>query len=206
MDRTFYYRHIPSPIGPLLLTSRGKALTGLYMTGLEEAAEPRPGVRWIQDDTVFREIRRQIEAYFDGVSSGFHLALDLAGTAFQRRVWHELCKIPYGSAISYAELARRIGQPSASRAVGSANGQNPIAIIVPCHRVIASGGGLGGYGGGLERKRWLLEHEAAALARHPEWGVETPAEVSSFTFAGSHEHNNTRFNRQRKLNPDRLFD
>ncbi|MGO9596836.1 MAG: methylated-DNA--[protein]-cysteine S-methyltransferase [Isosphaeraceae bacterium] len=157
----------------MLLTSSGKALTGLYMTGLEEAAEPRPEVRWIQDDTVFREICRQLEAYFDGVSSGFHLALDLAGTAFQRRVWHELCKIPYGSAISYAELARRIGQPTASRAVGSANGQNPIAIIVPCHRVIASGGGLGGYGGGLERKRWLLEHEAAALARHPEWHPES---------------------------------
>ena len=81
----------------------------------------------------------------------------------------ELCKIPYGTAISYAELARRIGQPSASRAVGGANGQNPISIIVPCHRVIGADGGLGGYGGGLDRKRWLLEHEAEVLARHPEW-------------------------------------
>jgi methylated-DNA-[protein]-cysteine S-methyltransferase len=168
MDRTIYYRHIPSPIGTLLLTSSGEALTGLSMIEFEKAAAPQPGVRWIEDDAVFREICRQLDAYFDGVSRGFDLALDLAGTAFQRRVWHELCKIPYGSTISYAELARRIGQPSASRAVGAANGQNPIAIIVPCHRVIASGGGLGGYGGGLDRKRWLLEHEATALARHPE--------------------------------------
>ena len=142
------------------------------MTGLEKAVAPRPEVPWIQDNTVFREICRQLEAYFESVSFGFDLELDLAGTAFQRRVWHELCKIPYGSAVSYAELARRIGQPSASRAVGSANGQNPIAIIVPCHRVIASGGGLGGYGGGIDRKQWLLEHEATALARHPEWLTE----------------------------------
>jgi methylated-DNA-[protein]-cysteine S-methyltransferase len=150
------------------------------MIEFEKAAAPRPGVRWIQDDAVFRESCRQLEAYFDGVSSGFDLALDLSGTPFQRRVWHELCKVPYGSVISYAELARRIGQPSASRAVGSANGQNPIAIIVPCHRVIASGGGLGGYGGWLDRKRWLLEHEATALARHPEWRTE------SFSTATTH--------------------
>jgi O-6-methylguanine DNA methyltransferase len=92
-------------------------------------------------------------------------------------------------------LASRIGRPSASRAVGSANGRNPIAIIVPCHRVIASGGGLGGYGGGLDRKRWLLEHEATALARHPEWRVEAPAEASSSTFANSCEQGSSRSSR-----------
>ncbi len=95
--------------------------------------------------------------------------MTLAGTPFQRRVWQELCTIPYGRAISYAELARRIGQPGSSRAVGGANGRNPISIIVPCHRVIAADGGLGGYGGGLDRKVWLLEHESEALARHPGW-------------------------------------
>src|SRR5207244_12225923 len=94
------------------------------------------------------------------------------GTLFQRRVWDELCRIPYGRAISYAALARRIGQPGASRAVGRANGQNPVSIIVPYHRVIGADGGLGGYGGGLDRQRWLLELEAEGLARHPEWQAE----------------------------------
>ena len=112
---------------------------------------------------------QQLTAYFEGDLESFDLAMTLAGTPFQKRVWHELCNIPYGRAISYAELARRIGQPGSSRAVGGANGRNPISIIVPCHRVIGADGGLGGYGGGLDRKRWLLEHEAEVLARHPHW-------------------------------------
>ena len=94
----------------------------------------------------------QLTAYFEGELQSFNVAMTLAGTPFQKRVWQELCNIPYGRAISYAELARRIGQPGSSRAVGGANGRNPISIIVPCHRVIGADGGLGGYGGGLDRK------------------------------------------------------
>jgi methylated-DNA-[protein]-cysteine S-methyltransferase len=172
MDKTMYYRHLSSPLGKLLLTSDGQALTGLHMSRLAEASAPEPAATWRRDDAVFREVCEQLAAYFEGESMSFDLPLDLAGTPFQRRVWDELCRIPYGQAISYAALARRIGQPSASRAVGGANGQNPVAIIVPCHRVIGADGGLGGYGGGLDRKRWLLELEAEGLARHPEWQEE----------------------------------
>jgi methylated-DNA-[protein]-cysteine S-methyltransferase len=172
MDKIIYYRQFPSPIGKLLLTCDGRALTGLFMTRLAEASAPEPGVRWIQDDGPFRTVCNQLTSYFEGDLVTFELDLELSGTPFQRRVWQELRRIPIGLAISYAELARRIGKPGSSRAVGGANGQNPVSIIVPCHRVIGSDGGLGGYGGGLDRKRWLLEHEAEVLARHPEWRTD----------------------------------
>ena len=128
-----------------------------------------PEGAWKQDKALFVSVVQQLEAYFAGESVSFDLPLQMDGTAFQRRVWQALCNIPFGHTISYIELARRVGNPRASRAVGGANGKNPIAVIVPCHRVIAAGGGLGGYGGGPDRKRWLLEHEASVLARHPEW-------------------------------------
>jgi methylated-DNA-[protein]-cysteine S-methyltransferase len=169
MDKILFYRHLSSPLGSLLLTSDGTALTGLFMTRLAERSAPDASARWTQDDAPFREVCEQLNAYFEGEATSFGLELNLVGTPFQRRVWRELCNIPYGCAISYAELARRIGQPGSSRAVGGANGRNPISVIVPCHRVIGADGGLGGYGGGLDRKRWLLEHEAEVLARHPEW-------------------------------------
>jgi methylated-DNA-[protein]-cysteine S-methyltransferase len=169
MDKTVLYRQLSSPLGKLLLTSDGQALTGLFMTRLAEGSAPEFGSTWRQSDEPFRAVCAQLTAYFEGEAHGFDLAMELAGTPFQKRVWRELCSIPYGCAISYAELARRIGQPGSSRAVGGANGRNPISIIVPCHRVIAADGGLGGYGGGLDRKRWLLEHEAEVLARHPQW-------------------------------------
>jgi methylated-DNA-[protein]-cysteine S-methyltransferase len=169
MDRILFYRHLSSPLGKLLLTSDGRSLTGLFMTRLAEDSAPEMTARWRQDDAPFREVREQLEAYFDGEATRFDVAMDLAGTSFQQKVWRELSAIPYGTAISYLELARRIGQPTASRAVGGANGRNPISIIVPCHRVIAADGTLGGYGGGLDRKRWLLDHEAEGLVRHPEW-------------------------------------
>jgi methylated-DNA-[protein]-cysteine S-methyltransferase len=168
MDKILFYRHLSSPLGKLLLTSDGQSLTGLFMTRLAERSAPEAEARWKQDDAPFREAVEQLNAYFEGEATSFDLPLNMVGTSFQRRVWRELCKIPFGRAISYAELARRIGQPSASRAVGGANGRNPVSIIVPCHRVIGADGGLGGYGGGLDRKRWLLEHEAEVLARHPE--------------------------------------
>ena len=154
-----FYCHLPSPIGALLLTSDGAALTGLYM-------EPHDiGADWRHDDAVLRPAVKQVQAYFAGELRDFDLSLVCQGTAFQRHVWDALRAIPYGETISYGELARRIGRPTASRAVGAANGCNPISIIVPCHRVIGANGTLTGYGGGLDRKRWLLEHETAVVAR-----------------------------------------
>jgi methylated-DNA-[protein]-cysteine S-methyltransferase len=151
-----YFSLFASPLGDLLLVSDGEALMGLHMTG---RAAPEPG--WLRDDEPFREVRAQLTEYLAGERRTFDLPLRLLGTPFQRRVWDELRRIPFGETISYAELARRVGQPGAARAVGSANGRNPIGLIIPCHRVIAADGGLGGYGGGLDRKRWLLRHEAA---------------------------------------------
>lgn len=175
MSDQVYYRYYSSPIGRILLTSDGTALTGLYMAEPADSSAPEPGAEWKRDDSKFVAVCGQLDAYLSGELTDFDLPLRPKGTTFQRRVWQELCKIPYGRTISYLELARRIGQPTASRAVGGANGRNPISIIVPCHRVIASGGGLGGYGGGLDRKRWLLEHEAENLARHPR-RTSTPSE------------------------------
>jgi methylated-DNA-[protein]-cysteine S-methyltransferase len=165
-----YYTEIPSPIGPLLLTSDGQALTGLHMHDAA-AADPldpwrgwgldhRPGT-WIADDTAapFPATRDQLTAYFAGDRTTFDLPLALHGTDFQRRVWAALLTIPYGTTTSYGELARRLGNPNGSRAVGLANGQNPVAIIVPCHRVIGADGKLTGYGGGLPRKAALLDFE-----------------------------------------------
>lgn len=175
MSNAMCFRYLSSPIGTLLLTSNGQGLNGLHMTGLAGDRAPVPEAAWKQDDTAFVSVVQQLEAYFAGEALSFDVSLVMDGTSFQRRVWQELCQIPYGRTISYIELARRVGHPRASRAVGGANGKNPIAVIVPCHRVIAAGGGLGGYGGGLDRKRWLLDHEAAVLARHPEWRPDAPA-------------------------------
>jgi methylated-DNA-[protein]-cysteine S-methyltransferase len=151
-----------SPIGDLLLVSNGEALTSVYMEG-HSAPEGEAG--WRRDDALLEPAREQLRAYFAGRLFEFDLPLVPQGTVFQRRVWSELRGIPFGSTVSYAEIARRLGQPTAVRAVGAANGRNPIAIIVPCHRVIGANGTLVGYGGGLDRKQWLLRHEAATVAR-----------------------------------------
>jgi methylated-DNA-[protein]-cysteine S-methyltransferase len=153
------FTYLESPIGRLLLTSDGSALTGLYM----ETSRKEPSrVGWIEDPQVapLPEAVRQLTEYFAGRRREFDLPLRFEGTPFQQRVWRELTAIPYGETWSYGELAKRINQPSASRAVGLANGRNPISILVPCHRVIGANGSLTGYGGGLERKRWLLAHES----------------------------------------------
>jgi methylated-DNA-[protein]-cysteine S-methyltransferase len=151
------YAYMPSPVGRLLLAGDERALRSLLFVDGRHPAGPEPG--WQPADAPFREAVRQLEAYFAGELTEFTLPLAPAGTAFQRSVWTALCDIAYGETISYGELARRIGKPQAVRAVGAANGQNPIAIVVPCHRVIGSNGALTGYGGGLERKGWLLAHE-----------------------------------------------
>ena len=156
---TTYYSWIESPIGRLLVTGDGQALTRLYMRSKKYSCRPQSG--WRRDDAVFRQAREQLDAYFAGERFSFDLPLAPAGSAFQKTVWDALRDIPYGRTESYGELARRIGFPNGARAVGMANGQNPISIIVPCHRVIGADGSLTGYGGGLERKRWLLAHEGA---------------------------------------------
>src|SRR5205823_1056391 len=149
-------------------TSDGDALTGLYMTVSTHG--PAVGEGWVRKDDAapFPEAKRQLAAYFDGVLTEFDLPLALDGTEFQKRVWRALLNIPYGQTISYGELARRIGNPNGSRAVGLANGRNPISIIVPCHRVIGANGKLVGYGGGLPRKEALLNFEFAVLAGGPQ--------------------------------------
>jgi methylated-DNA-[protein]-cysteine S-methyltransferase len=154
---------VDSPIGPLTLVAADGALAGLYM----ERHRYRPAQETFgdRDDTPFAEATEQLEEYFAGRRTDFDLPLAPAGTEFQRRVWDELRTIPYGQTMSYGELARRLGRPSAARAVGMANGRNPISIIVPCHRVIGSAGDLTGYGGGLERKRHLLDFERRVSGR-----------------------------------------
>lgn len=156
-----FYTYYDSPVQPLLLTSDGTALTGLYM--VEHRHGPEVGADWAErpDAEPFEETKRQIAAYFAGQLTEFNLPLAPQGTEFQRRVWQELQHIPYGATLSYGELARRLGSPNASRAVGLANGRNPISIIVPCHRVIGANGKLVGYGGGLSRKESLLSLEAS---------------------------------------------
>jgi methylated-DNA-[protein]-cysteine S-methyltransferase len=157
MDKSTYYDMMQSPIGELMLVTDGKALTGLYMNNQKHVARRAKAVR---DEAMLKRPRALLQAYFAGELRAFDLPLAAEGTPFQQRVWRALCDIPYGETISYGELARRIGQPKAARAVGLANGQNPISIVVPCHRVIGANGSLTGYGGGLERKRWLLAHES----------------------------------------------
>lgn len=156
MDLT-YCRTVDSPIGPLTLAGHDSWLTNLVME--DQAHPPQGRASWVQDQRAFSEIVAQLDAYFAGELTAFDVAFCLEGTPFQRRVWGVLCEIPYGETRSYGEVAGRIGQPSASRAVGLANGRNPLAVIVPCHRVIGADGTLTGYGGGLERKRALLELE-----------------------------------------------
>jgi methylated-DNA-[protein]-cysteine S-methyltransferase len=143
---------IPSPVGPLHLAADGDSLAMCSFT--EVPGEPAP---------ILDEAARQLAAYFAGKLRAFTLPLAPAGTAFQRKVWTALAAIPFGVKRSYQDIARAIGQPSAVRAVGMANGANPIAIIIPCHRVIGADGSLTGYGGGLPRKKWLLGHESGDL-------------------------------------------
>ena len=153
----FRYARIPSPLGPLLLVGTGDALTAIGLPSGRDGFEPDS--IWIETAAPFAEARRQLEAYFAGTLRQFDLRLEPAGTPFQQRVWQALLEIPYGETVSYSELARRIGRPSAVRAVGAANGRNPLAIVIPCHRVIGSDGRLVGYGGGLPAKSALLALE-----------------------------------------------
>jgi methylated-DNA-[protein]-cysteine S-methyltransferase len=155
--RDITHRVTDSPIGPLTLVAHDGVLAGLYMD--DQRHRPDPSRHGRPDRAAFDAAVDQLDDYFAGRRTAFDLPIALAGTDFQRAVWGELQRIPYGQTISYGELARRIGRPGASRAVGLANGRNPIAIIVPCHRVIGAGGRLVGYGGGPVRKQHLLDLE-----------------------------------------------
>lgn len=160
-DATLQTR-VVTPIGTITLTSNGRALTRLWLTDTDlvaHATDPS------DEDAVLAAAREQLEAYFDSRLRQFDLPLEPQGTEFQQRVWDSLKRIPFGETISYAELARRVDKPKAVRAVGAANGRNPLMIIVPCHRVIGADGSLTGFGAGIERKRWLLDHETRVVQR-----------------------------------------
>ncbi|MEU2778769.1 methylated-DNA--[protein]-cysteine S-methyltransferase [Streptomyces sp. NPDC007162] len=149
-----------SPYGPLTLVAEDGTLCGLYMA--EQRHRPPEETFGDRDDDLFAEAEEQLAAYFAGELKAFTLELRLNGTPFQRSVWDQLTRIPYGETRTYGELADALGNPQASRAVGLANGRNPVGIIVPCHRVIGADGNLTGYGGGLPRKQRLLDFERGA--------------------------------------------
>jgi methylated-DNA-[protein]-cysteine S-methyltransferase len=159
---TVFYTKIESPVGPLLLAGDAR---GLHLVSFEKSKRAEsPQKDWKQDRTPFGEVIRQLHAYFRGELKSFDLPLTLEGTEFQLCVWRTLRTIPYGETISYGQLAQRIGNPKAVRAVGLANGCNPIPIIIPCHRVIGSKGSLTGFGGGLANKKRLLALESRQMA------------------------------------------
>jgi len=147
------YAILPSPVGDLLLTAEAEGLTGLLMAPFEVSES------WERDEERFAFVGAQLDAYWSGTRQSFDVPVDLRGSAFQLRVWQALTEIPYGTTISYGELARRAGKGRAARAAGAACGRNPVSIIVPCHRVVGASGVLTGYGGGIDRKRALLELE-----------------------------------------------
>jgi methylated-DNA-[protein]-cysteine S-methyltransferase len=152
------YTTMKSPIGPLLLAGDERGLRLVhFVTGRRPKSPDRD---WIEDKSPFKEVIRQMQSYFEAKLTDFDVPLVLEGTEFQLQVWRNLRKIPYGETISYGQLAKRIGNPDAARAVGLANGSNPIPIIIPCHRVIGSNGSLTGFGGGLPVKKKLLALES----------------------------------------------
>jgi methylated-DNA-[protein]-cysteine S-methyltransferase len=159
---TFYYKLMPSPVGELLLVAGPRGLTNIVYPN--DRGSHVPLQQWKEGGSVCHAAAQQLKEYFGGIRNTFDLPLDPHGTPFQQRVWRALLAIPYGETISYGELARRIGRPTSQRAVGAANGQNPLPIVVPCHRVIGSNGSLTGYGGGLPIKQHLLELESAPVA------------------------------------------
>ena len=153
------YTHVDTPIGKLTVVAGGTGIRRILWDGEAPPEDAVEGHSDLLDAAV-----TQIREYFTGNRTTFDLPLDLGGTPFQQKVWRELGSIPFGTTISYGEQARRIGRPQAARAVGAANGRNPVPVVLPCHRVIGSGGALTGFGGGLDTKRTLLRHEAEVLA------------------------------------------
>jgi methylated-DNA-[protein]-cysteine S-methyltransferase len=158
---TVFYAIMPSPVGELLLTGSPDGMTGVYLPG--EGLKPDPS--WELDPPRFADCVKQLDEYFAGDRDEFSLPLAAPGTPFQQEVWKELAGVRYGTTITYTELAERVGRPSSIRAVGGANGRNPICIIVPCHRVVGVNGSLTGYSAGVDSKRWLLDFERVMAAK-----------------------------------------
>ena len=175
MTTTAYYSFIDSPLGRMCVQGDGQFVTGLYMPAHKGRRGPDPS--WQESDAPFSAVRQQLAEYFAGERQQFDVPLKLAGTTFQQQVWQELVRIPFSTTITYAELAQRVGQPTASRAVGHANGRNPISIIVPCHRVIGANGKLTGYAGGVDKKQWLLAWERGAAATEPRYLFATATKL-----------------------------
>lgn len=162
-EHTTYYTYVDTPVGTLMLAGcRDHGLRYIAFQCGKGAMGPKPG--WKQAAEPFRAVERQLREYFDGKRTAFDLALHPKGTPFQKAVWKALLTIPYGETRSYGDIARAVGRPAAVRAVGMANGRNPLPIVVPCHRVIGAGGTLVGYGGGLPVKQALLDHERGVSA------------------------------------------
>jgi methylated-DNA-[protein]-cysteine S-methyltransferase len=162
-DAELVYDILPSPLGPLLLVGGRRGVRRIEFPRNGRTVMPEFGLP--RDAPLLAAAAQQLEEYFAGARLQFDFARDALGTPFQHDVWNALMDIPCGETVSYSELARRIGRPSASRAVGAANGANPLPIVVPCHRVIGADGSLTGFGGGLPAKRWLLAHERRHLPR-----------------------------------------
>jgi methylated-DNA-[protein]-cysteine S-methyltransferase len=171
-DSTLWYDELSSPVGMLRLVADDQGLREIWFERGRHQKSPQPG--WRHAAEPLAEARQQLEEYFAGTRQQFDLPLHPHGTPFQQEVWWELARIPYGTTISYGELARRIDQPLAMRAVGAANGRNPLPIVLPCHRVIGSDGSLTGFGGGLPTKRYLLSLESR-VAHGDLFGTEVRA-------------------------------
>ncbi len=162
LKRNLFYTYIPSPLGDLLVAGDGQTLHLIsFPTGNKTL---RHADHWQRNDGMFKEVAKQLKAYFAGKLKEFDLPLTLDGTDFQNQVWKNLATIPYGETATYGEMAKKAGRPKASRAVGAANGANPLPIVLPCHRVIGSTGDLTGFGGGMDAKKFLLGLEGALPA------------------------------------------
>jgi len=179
MTKTSYYCYLDTPLGLLCVQGDGEFLTDLYLPNHKGPTNTHAGRQ--KYAAPFTAVGQQLAEYFAGARHSFDLPLKLAGSPFQLRVWRELIRIPYGTTITYSQLAQRIDRPSASRAVGHANSRNPISIIVPCHRVIGASGNLTGYAGGLDAKRWLLDREAGYLTAFSDGGDFQPAVLTAMT-------------------------
>ena len=167
MNEIVRWCRIDTPLGTVRIVARGDAIAGVWFDGQKYDAVPGAAWRESPNDPMLRDAARQLKEYFAGRRARFDLALAPRGTAFQQSVWREIAMVPAGRTASYGDLARRIGRPSAVRAVGAAVGRNPLSVVVPCHRIVGSDGSLTGYAGGLERKRALLalEHVEIDAAR-----------------------------------------
>jgi len=177
-DASYVYKTTRTPVGELKLIATDQGLAAILWENDKPKRVPLSPLTEDPTHPVLQQTERELSEYFEGNRTGFSVNLAAVGTEFQKRVWWALSEIPFGETRSYGEIAQRIGQPSAVRAVGAANGKNPISIIVPCHRIIGSSGALVGYAGGLPRKKWLLAHEHSQRRLYTEM-IGTPSCVST---------------------------